>query len=497
MKRIKIFISSVFDEFKEERSMLCEYLRTDVLFGKLFETFIFENNPAESKAPQDVYLKEVEQCDVYIGIIGAKYGYEDSDGVSPTEREYDKASELCKHRLIFINSTTEHNRHPKEKNFIKKIEQSVVRKTFIDAEGLRAAVYAALIRYLEEKEIIRWRPFDASFDNDATLDDLDEEKIRNFIKMARSKRNFILPVETPIDEFLKHLDLLSNDGRIANAAILLFGKKPQKFFPSSEIKCIQLFGNTMERPAPSYQIYKGDVFELVNQATAFVMSRVNNWVGVRGDKDSAMVQTRQELPMEAVQEAIVNAICHRDYTSNGSVQVMLFKNRLEIWNPGQLPFGMTIESLYKPHRSLPVNPLLAEPMYWNGYIEKIGSGTEDMVKRCINHGLKSPEFFQDNDFKVIFWRPTSVMENTTAEQSVEIVPDRVKRLLRIMDGELSISEILKLLQLKHRGNLMKEYLSPALGKYIEMTLPDTPKSPAQKYRLTSAGLNVKRTLIMA
>lgn len=104
-------------------------------------------------------------------------------------------------------------------------------------------------------------------------------------------------------------------------------------------------------------------------------------------------------------------------------------------------------------------------MYWNGYIEKIGSGTEDMVKRCINHGLKSPEFFQDNDFKVIFWRPTSVIENTIAEQSVEMVPDRVKRLLRIMDGELSISEILKLLQLKHRGNLMKEYLSPALGKY--------------------------------
>lgn len=111
--------------------------------------------------------------------------------------------------------------------------------------------------------------------------------------------------------------------------------------------------------------------------------------------------------------------------------------------------------------------------------------------------LKSPEFFQDNDFKVIFWRPTSANENINAEQSVKMVPDRVKRLLRIMDGELSISEILRLLQLKHRGNLMKEYLSPALGKYIEMTLPDTPKSPAQKYRLTSDGLNVKRMLTMA
>lgn len=423
MNRIKIFISSVQSEFATERELLAFYLRNDALLGKFFEPFIFEELPAVNQSPQQVYLHEVEQCDIYIGIIGNKYGYEDAEGISPTEREYDLAAQLGKHRLVFINNQKEADRHPKEAAFIRKIEQNVVRKTFVDADSLRASVYAALVRYMEEKEIIRWRPFDAAIDNGATVSDLDETKARNFILMARSKRNFALPEDTPLPVLLQHLNLMDEQGRIANAALLLFGSKPQKFFPASEVKCIQFYGNVMERPAPAYQIYKGDVFELVNQATAFVMSRINNWVGVRQGKDTASVPTHPELPIEAVQEAIVNAVCHRDYTSNGSVQVMLFRNRLEVWNPGQLPFGLTIESLYKPHRSLPVNPLLAEPMYWNGYIEKIGSGTEEIVNKCIDYGLRKPDFHQDGDFLTTIWRNET--NDTTSQGDTQDVPQDV------------------------------------------------------------------------
>ena len=116
---------------------------------------------------------------------------------------------------------------------------------------------------------------------------------------------------------------------------------------------MQFYGNEIEKPIPSLQIYKGDIFQLVDQATSFVMSRINMWIGTRAK--SASVPTKPELPGEAVREAIVNAICHRDYTSNASVQVMLFKNRLEIWNPGQLPYELTTQQLYKPHKSHPNN----------------------------------------------------------------------------------------------------------------------------------------------
>ena len=104
MKRIKIFISSVQCEFAEERAMLCHYIRTDALLGKFFEPFIFEEVPAN----------EFPTSYVYLGLYGNLYGYEDEEGISPTEREYDLAARLHKSRLIFIKSINEDRRHPKE-----------------------------------------------------------------------------------------------------------------------------------------------------------------------------------------------------------------------------------------------------------------------------------------------------------------------------------------------------------------------------------------------
>jgi predicted HTH transcriptional regulator len=203
--------------------------------------------------------------------------------------------------------------------------------------------------------------------------------------------------------------LIDDKGRLANAAVLLFGKKPQKYFITSEVKCVQFYGNVVEKPMPDYQIYRGDVFELVDQATSFVMSRINNWVGTRAEGEKADIPTRPELPIDAVKEAIVNAVCHRDYTSNASVQVMLFRDRLEVWNPGTLPYGLTVQKLHGPHKSLPANPLLADPMYWNRYIEKVGTGTEDIINKCREYGLRTPEFYQEEDFRVVIWRTNEVV----------------------------------------------------------------------------------------
>lgn len=249
--------------------------------------------------------------------------------------------------------------------------------------------------------------FDSAYSFDVTLDDLDEDKIRRFIRIARENRAFPLPLDVATIELLTYLDLMSKDGRITNAAILLFGKKPQRFLTSSAVKCVQFYGNVVEEPIPSYQIYRGDVFEMTDKATAFVMSSVDNWVGTR-EGPTASIPTRPELPPSAVQEAIVNAICHRDYASNASVQVMIFRNRVEILNPGMLPYGLTIKHLYDIHMSYPANPLLANAMYLNGYIEKVGTGTEDIIKKCSDYGLRTPEFQQDNGFKVIIWRNDTI-----------------------------------------------------------------------------------------
>jgi len=102
MKTIRIFISSVQKEFVEERAALRDYLRGDPLFRRFFDVFLFEDVPAIDRRADEVYPHEVERCDIYVGLFGEEYGKEDENGYSPTHREFNLATKLGKHRLIFV-----------------------------------------------------------------------------------------------------------------------------------------------------------------------------------------------------------------------------------------------------------------------------------------------------------------------------------------------------------------------------------------------------------
>jgi ATP-dependent DNA helicase RecG len=99
-----------------------------------------------------------------------------------------------------------------------------------------------------------------------------------------------------------------------------------------------------------------------------------------------------EYPEDAVREAVVNAICHRDYSAVGTVQVRIYEDRLEVWNPGFLPPELTIEALYREHPSLPRNPLLADALYRARVIEQWGTGTLRIVRACRERLMPEPEF---------------------------------------------------------------------------------------------------------
>ena len=181
-------------------------------------------------------------------------------------------------------------------------------------------------------------------------------------------------------------------------------RSPEAFNPAWEIRCIQFYGTRVVKPIPSLHTYHGTVFELVDQAVDFVMSRVDFAVGAH-DGENAAAPTRSEFPRDAIREAIVNAVCHRDYTSNACVQVMLFRDRLEIINPGPLPRGITVEDLYRTHDSIPRNSLIARAMSWTSYVEKSGSGTGEILDKCVEYGLARPEFDPTTGFfKTIIWR---------------------------------------------------------------------------------------------
>ena len=389
MTSLRLFISSVQSEFVQERAALRDYVRGDALLCQFFDVFLFEDAPALNQRPDALYLDEVEQCDVYVGLFGFGYGNEDEAGVAPTEREFDRASALGVHRLIFVKGEDDNARHPKMRALLDKAQAGLIRKRFNTTEELKDELFSALVAYLKNEELIRTGSFDAAVCPRATLDDLDSERVRWFIRRARRARQFPLAEEASPEELLAHLNLLNN-GRLTHAAVLLFGKSPQRFLISSEVKCAHFHGTEVAKPIPSYQVYKGTAFALVDQAVDFVLSKIALHVGTRAESVRAPVT--YEMPKEVVTEAIVNAVAHRDYTSNGSVQVMLFADRLEVRNPGQLSHPLTLEKLREPHHSLPVNSLLAESLYLAEYIERMGTGTLDMIRRCVGAGLSEPEF---------------------------------------------------------------------------------------------------------
>ena len=417
MTPIRIFISSVQREFARERGRLRDYLRGDPLMRRFFDVFLFEEVPASDRRPDRVYLDEVGRCDIYVGLFGREYGSEDAEGVSPTERELDCATELEKHRLIFVKGAEGSGRHPKMDALIVRAQAGLVRRRFATSAELVAGLYASLVRYLESRELLRFAPFDAAPCFGATLDDLDAEDMYRFIRIARRARQFPLPAETPPPDLLGHLNLL-NKGRLTNAAMLLFGQAPQRFLISSEVKCAHFHGTEVAKPIPSYQVYKGTVFALVDQAVDFVLGKIALSVGTRAESVRAPVE--YEIPKEVVTEAIVNAVAHRDYTDNGSVQVMLFADRLEVMNSGRLPPPLTVDKLRAAHQSLPGNPLLAESMYLLQYIERMGTGTVDMIRRCAEAGLPEPEFEVGAGFLIRIWRSGEDEELPATQKTTQI-----------------------------------------------------------------------------
>lgn len=501
MRVLRIFISSVQKEFAEERAALRAYLLGDPLMRRFFEPFLFEDVPAADRRADDVYMDEVEKCDLYIGLFGNDYGFEDQDGVSPTQREFELATQLHKPRLIFVKGTDDNARHPKMQALIRQAGSELIRRRFATAAELMSNVYAALVQYLEECELIRNGPFDAAPCRNATLGDLDERRMNWFLREARRARNFPLSEQASPEELLTHLNLLDQN-RPTNAAVLLFGREPQRFLISSEIKCARFHGTEVAKPIPSYQVYKGTVFDLVDQAVDFVMSKIDLRVGTRQEGPQAPVS--YEIPRDVVAEAIVNAVAHRDYTSNGSVQVMLFADRLEVWNPGTLPPSLTLEKLRQPHGSVPANPLLAEPLYLAKYIERMGTGTGDMIRGCQEAGLPEIEFSISDGFTTTIRRSVAkvtrdVTGQVTGQVSGQVtgqVDPWVWRVLSACQNQpLKSSEIQAVAGIKHRETFQRNYLDYLLGEdLLERTVPDKPQSRLQKYWLTARGASLLASL---
>ena len=153
----------------------------------------------------------------------------------------------------------------------------------------------------------------------------------------------------------------------------------------------------------SYQIYRGNLFDMADAAIAFVLSKLDLRVGTRHKGSEA--PREYDIPEEVVAEAVINAIAHRDYTSSASVQVELFSDRLVVRNPGRINPAIKKEDLFVEHSSYPNNNLIADQLYQVKYIEKFGTGFTDLVDGCRSAGLSDPVIDDEHSgFALTIWR---------------------------------------------------------------------------------------------
>lgn len=190
---------------------------------------------------------------------------------------------------------------------------------------------------------------------------------------------------------------------------------------------------------------------------------------------------------------------------------MLFSDRLEVRNPGRLPKGITIGMLSAEHTSLPVNPLLAYPVYLAGYVEQVGTGTTDIIDKCLEYGLKKPVFSQCADFSVTIWRKNHEKAGNDIGNEVgnEIGKDvgndigkdalsdkgpnkNVLNLINVIGKQqLTLKQMMGTMSLKSSGSFHKTYLDPAIDDgYVTKIYPDKPTHKEQAYLLTEKGLKI-------
>src|SRR3989338_4718124 len=193
----RIFISSVQKEFADERQALKAYILGDALLSRFFDFFLFEDIPASDRRADSVYIEEVRHCDLYLGLLGDQYGWEDADGLSPTHREFNEATKLGKPRIVFVKGSDDAGRQPKMRELITAAGAQLIRRRFTTAAELIPAVYASLVQHLEETGVLQSLPFDERVHPEASLDDLDPKTIAQFVRRARHERQFPLAESSP------------------------------------------------------------------------------------------------------------------------------------------------------------------------------------------------------------------------------------------------------------------------------------------------------------
>lgn len=288
-----------------------------------------------------------------------------------------------------------------------------------------------ILEYRKEK-------WDENICKNAMLKDIDESKVKVFLRKAKFERRLDIDPTISVKDALKRLELIRNN-KLTNASVLLFGKNPQRFFLQSEVRCAR-FKGTEPLEFIDMKVFGGDIIDQREDAVEFVKEHIRLHAKIVGTE---RVET-WEYPVEAVREAITNAICHRDYEISSNVQVRIFDDRIEVWGCGALPKPLRVEDLRKRHDSVLRNVLIGKCFFLIKYIEQWGTGTNRIIKECLNYNLPEPVFEEISGNLVVTFRKYRITEERLKELRDEerIIVEYIKN-----QGKISRKECVKLLNI--------------------------------------------------
>jgi len=333
--------------------------------------------------------------------------------------------------------------------------------------------------------------WEAIINEDLRIENLNENLIRGAVRMGVESGR--LPETTTIEEIpliLEKFDLSSGDGKLKNAAAVLFGKNLSDY-PQCLLRMARFKGTNKDEFIDNQRVH-GNIFELLDVAMAFFFKHLL----LSGKVEKLYRDEELTIPYKALRESCINSFSHRLYHKPGSsVSIAIYDDRVEITNSGTFPEDMTLERLLGPHDSEPQNPIIANVLYKSKVLESWGRGIGLMISECRRVGLPDPEFHSDGAFVQVVFRYVrdTVGQNFTVTpqlpHSCPTVSPQVKKVLVAIDGNTcSAKEIMESMGLKDKSNFLENYLYPAIGlKLVEPLYPEQPKHPKQKYNLTEKG----------
>lgn len=241
--------------------------------------------------------------------------------------------------------------------------------------------------FIINKMGISW---DSQIVEGTTLDDIDPEAVKYFVESGIANRRLKASVRNDsMKKILSEIDVITVDGKVSMAALLLFGKNPQKYCLNSRFK-IGWFGDGTAE-LKTQDLIGGDLIRMADR----VMDVLDQKYLVRPVHYDGMRRIEPlEIPEKGIREILYNAIAHKAY-DGPDIQMKVYYDRINLWNYGSLPNGYTFDAMFKKHKSMPRNKLIANAFFFAGFVEAWGRGFEIIKASFKSEALQIPIFREE------------------------------------------------------------------------------------------------------